>query len=177
MLQIHQTSEWLHPVVVLGRLFISSSTNVLPPTSLTTSLLTLPCRRPSCLASTVYWAQFGNGGSDQECRKEQVDSPYNFFFVYLEDTFGSVPHSLIQETLMRNHLPENLLLPHILLLQLQVIQGNPLSPTIFLMVFNPVLLKLKIWKTSLATNLTMMTRSPPSSPYHMLMISASLQPT
>ena len=83
-------------------------------------------------------------------------------FFDLEDAFGSVPHSLIQESLMRNHLPENLC-SYLMSFYSNcryvvktpswrsqpfpfrccVFQGDLLSPTIFLMVFNPVLLKLK----------------------------------
>ena len=75
---------------------------------------------------------------------------------------GSVPHSLIQETLKRNHLPENIQSylnnfysngtavvqtsswrSEPFAFKCGVFQGDPLSPTVFLMVFNPVLLKLK----------------------------------
>ena len=83
-------------------------------------------------------------------------------FFDLEDAFGSVPHSLIMETLKINHLPDNICDYFSRLysscqavvqtptwrseqfsFRRGVFQGDPLSPTIFLMVFNPVLLHLK----------------------------------
>ena len=83
-------------------------------------------------------------------------------FFHLEDAFGSVPHSLIQETLKRNFLPDNIVSYFTqlysscqavvqtpswqynpFLFRRGVFQGDPLSPTIFLMVFNPVLHHLK----------------------------------
>ena len=80
----------------------------------------------------------------------------------VEDAFSSVPHTLIQETLVRNHLPPNIIqyfsscytqaqavvetpswrsapFPF----RRGVFQGDPISPIIFLMVFNPILQDLK----------------------------------
>ena len=83
-------------------------------------------------------------------------------FFDLADAFGSVPHSLISETLKRNSLPPNIVTyfencysnckavvdtpkwrSDIFTFNRGVFQGDPLSPVIFLMVFNPVLLHLK----------------------------------
>ena len=96
----------------------------------------------------------------KNARKNKKTAHISFFD--LEDAFGSVPHSLIQETLKRNHLPENVqsylsnfysggkavIQTHNwrsepFAFKRGVFQGDPLSPTIFLMVFNPVLLKLQ----------------------------------
>ena len=96
----------------------------------------------------------------KNARKHKKTAHITFFD--LEDAFGSVSHSLIQETLKRNHLPDNIqsYLSNLYsngqaVIQTQswrsqpfafkrgVFQGDPLSPTVFLMVFNPVLLKLK----------------------------------
>jgi hypothetical protein len=96
----------------------------------------------------------------KSARKSKRTAHITFFD--LEDAFGSVPHSLISHTLRRNHLPENL---HNYLMSFYsnclsvvetptwrsqpfpfrrgVFQGDPLSPTVFLMVFNHVLLQLK----------------------------------
>ena len=76
--------------------------------------------------------------------------------------FGSIPHSLIIESLKKNFLPENIIhyfselysscqavvqtpswRSNSFNFRRGVFQGDPLSPTIFLMVFNPVLLHLK----------------------------------
>ena len=96
----------------------------------------------------------------KSARKNKKTAHISFFD--LEDAFGSVPHSLIQDSLKRNHLPENVqsYLSNFysngravvqtpswrsqpFAFKCDVFQGDPLSPTVFLMVFNPVLLKLK----------------------------------
>ena len=99
-------------------------------------------------------------GVVKSARKNKRTTHITFFD--LEDAFGSVPHSLIMDTLRRNHLPENIC-TYLSLFYANcravvetpswrsqpfpfcrgVFQGDPLSPTVFLMVFNPVLLKLK----------------------------------
>jgi hypothetical protein len=84
-------------------------------------------------------------------------------FFDLEDAFGSVPHSIISETLKRNHLPPNIIRyfeecynnakavtetsswrsePY--QFKRGVFQGDPLSPIIFLMAFNPIIADLKL---------------------------------
>ena len=82
---------------------------------------------------------------------------------YLEDAFGSIPHSLIEHTLQWNLLPEkNMHLFSELYRSSQTItlthswrsepysfcrgvfQGDPLLPTIFLLAFNPVLQQIKL---------------------------------
>ena len=84
-------------------------------------------------------------------------------FFDLEDAFGSVSHSLIDETFRRNQLPENIkryfhnLYTHSksvvctnnfksepFCFKRGVFQGDPLSPVVFLMVFNPILESLKL---------------------------------
>ena len=96
----------------------------------------------------------------KSARKNKRTAHITFFD--LEDAFGSVPHSLIMDTLRRNHLPENICTYFSFFYAncravvetpswrsqpfpfcRGVFQGDPLSPTVFLMVFNPVLLKLK----------------------------------
>ena len=96
----------------------------------------------------------------KSARKSKRTAHITFFD--LEDAFGSVPHSLIMNTLKRNLLPDNICsymsgfytnckavveTPNWRSQQFPfcrgVFQGDPLSPTVFLMVFNPVLLKLK----------------------------------
>ena len=98
--------------------------------------------------------------SNKDARKKKKTAHITFF--YLEDAFGSVPHSLIQETLKRNHLPDNICnFFSNLYTSCQAVvetpswrsspfsfwrgafQGDPLRPTIFLMVFNPVIHQLK----------------------------------
>ena len=93
----------------------------------------------------------------KHARKNKKTAHITFFD--LEDAFGSVPHALIHETLKRNHIPENIQsylasfyknyravvqTPSWKSQQFPfsrgVFQGDPLSPTIFLMVFNLVLL-------------------------------------
>ena len=83
-------------------------------------------------------------------------------FFDLEDAFGSVPHVLIYETLKRNFLPESLItyFTHVFQNSQAVIdtktwksdpfkfrrgvfQGDPISPILFLMVFNPIILDLQ----------------------------------
>ena len=96
----------------------------------------------------------------KNARKNKRTAHITFFD--LEDAFGSVPHNLIMETLRRNHVPDNICsymssfysncravvetqswrsqpFPF----RRGVFQGDPLSPTIFLMAFNPVLQQLK----------------------------------
>ena len=79
-------------------------------------------------------------------------------FFDLEDAFGSVPHSLIDVTLEQNFIPENIrpyfhnLYSHAQAVtqtktwrsdpfsfKQGVFQGDPISPVIFLLVFNPIL--------------------------------------
>ena len=79
-------------------------------------------------------------------------------FFHLKDAFGSVPHSLIDQTLERNFIPQNIRTYfHNLYMHAQavthtkswrsdpfrfkcgVFQGDPISPVIFLLVFNPIL--------------------------------------
>ena len=86
--------------------------------------------------------------------------PYYMF--YLEDAFGSVPHSLIDLTLELNCVPpvirkyfHNLYNHSSAVVQTNqwkstelefkrgVFQGDPISPVIFLLVFNPILQKLQ----------------------------------
>jgi hypothetical protein len=80
----------------------------------------------------------------------------------LEDAFGSVSHDLIPMSLDRMHLPENVKqyivslyrnlrgkvrtadwVSEIFHFCKGVFQGDPLSPIIFLMCFNPIIEKLK----------------------------------
>ena len=96
----------------------------------------------------------------KDARKQKRTAHITFFD--LEDAFGSVPHSLIEETLKRNFLPDSIITYFSKLysncqavvetpswrsepfrFRRGVFQGDPLSPTIFLMVFNPVLQHLK----------------------------------
>ena len=91
---------------------------------------------------------------DAKMRKRTV----HITFFDLADAFGSVPHNLIVHTLQRNHFPpEVVLYIHKFYSQLNAIvhtksfksevftfkrgvfQGDPLSPIIFLAVFNPIL--------------------------------------
>ena len=93
-------------------------------------------------------------------------------FFDLEDAYGSVPGSLIQETLRRNHLPPNILsyfsscysncqavvdTPNWRSNPFKfcrgVFQGDPVSPVIFLMAFNPVLLHLKLQEETIGYKL------------------------
>ena len=83
-------------------------------------------------------------------------------FFDLEDAFGSVSHDLISLSLDRMHIPENVKLYIVSLYKnlkgkvrtgewvsetfsfnKGVFQGDPLSPIIFLICFNPILEKLK----------------------------------
>ena len=96
----------------------------------------------------------------RDAKKKKRTAHVTFFD--LEDAFGSVPHSLIEETLKRNFIPDNVISYFTQLysscqavvqtpswrsdpfhFRRGVFQGDPLSPTIFLMVFNPVLQHLK----------------------------------
>ena len=96
----------------------------------------------------------------KDARKQKKTAHITFFD--LEDAFGSVPHSLIMESLKMNFVPQNIINYFSQLysscqavvqtpswrsdpfyFRRGVFQGDPLSPTIFLMVFNPVLLQLK----------------------------------
>ena len=84
-------------------------------------------------------------------------------FFDLEDAFGSIPHSLVHETLIRNFLPPNILnyfkscygnsqsvvqtpqwRSNPFPFRRGVFQGDPISPIVFLMAFNPVLLQLQL---------------------------------
>ena len=96
----------------------------------------------------------------KDARKNKRTAHITYFDA--EDAFGSVPHSLIIESLKKNFLPDNIIQYFSQLysscqavvqtpswrsdpfnFRRGVFQGDPLSPTIFLMVFNPVLLQLK----------------------------------
>ena len=96
----------------------------------------------------------------RDARKQKRTAHITFFD--LEDAFGSVPHSLIEHSLRRNHLPPVIInyfnqlysncqavvqtptwRSNPFSFRRGVFQGDPLSPTIFLMVFNPVLQHLK----------------------------------
>ena len=96
----------------------------------------------------------------------------HFTFFDLEDAFGSIPHSLIHESLRRNFLPSNILeyfnncyancnavveTPSWRSSSFQfkrgVFQGDPISAIIFLMTFNPVLLDLQIQAEKIGYNL------------------------
>ena len=91
---------------------------------------------------------------DAKMRKKTV----HITFFDLADAFGSVPHNLITHTLQRNHFPPEIVhYIHQFYSNIQatvhskhfksenfsfrrgVFQGDPLSPIIFLTVFNPIL--------------------------------------
>ena len=80
----------------------------------------------------------------------------------LEDAFGSVPHALIEDALSRHYLPQNIIqyfnnsyMNSKAVVETKawrsspfpfkrgVFQGDPISPIIFLMVFNPIIQSLQ----------------------------------
>ena len=106
-------------------------------------------------------------------RKRRGQPTTSFF--YLESAFGSVPHSLIEETFKRNVIPNNVISYFTKLYSSNqavvqtpswrsdpfhfgggFFQGDSLSPTICLMVFNPVLQYLNKWRKVMATSFTQM---------------------